>query len=85
MYFVYRKDVERRNVIRTYVKQGMAIHGKKVAYVFITCANHNETRILDDLRKENEQYGDILISIHEKDVFHLPISIFDAYLWIREH
>ena len=85
MYFVYRNDRSRRKLIRKYVKQGMKIRGKRIAYVFVTCANHNEAGILESLRKENRRYGDILISIHKDDVFHLPLTVFDAFLWVREH
>ena len=38
VYFVHVRDLERRNLIRQYVKQGMIVDGKKINYVFVVAS-----------------------------------------------
>lgn len=85
MYFVHKKDVERRQVIRKYVKQSMVVDGKKVNYIFVVASSHNDTQVINALKEENAQYGDILISKHEDNYRLVPITILDAFYWVREY
>ena len=85
MYFVHKKDVERRQVIREYVKQSMVVDGKKLNYVFVVASPLNDTQMINALNKENAQYGDILISLHEDNYRLVPITILDAFYWVREY
>lgn len=85
MYFVHKKDVERRQVIREYVKQSMVVDGKKLNYVFVVASPLNDTQMINALKEENLQYGDILISLHEDNYRLVPITILDAFYWVREY
>ena len=85
MYFVNKKDVERRQVIRKYVKQSMIVDGKKINYVFVVASPLNDTQVINTLKEENLQYGDILISLHIDDFQHLPVTVLDAFYWVREY
>ena len=85
MYFVHKKDVERRQVIREYVKQSMVVDGKKISYVFVVASPLNDTQVINALKEENLQYGDILISMHEDNYRLVPITILDAFYWVREY
>lgn len=85
MYFVHKKDVERRQVIREYVKQSMVVDGKRLNYVFVVASPLNDTQVIKALKEENAQYGDILISIHKDDFQHLPVTVLDAFYWVREY
>lgn len=85
MYFVHKGDMQRRQVIRQYVKQNMIVDGKKVSYVFVVASLLNETEVLNNLKEENLKYGDILISIHEDNYQLVPITVLDAFYWVREY
>lgn len=83
MFFTYSSDVERRNTIRRYIKQGMIVDGKVVNYVQIIAANETERIVL--FEKENEQWQDLLISHHTDIREYWPITVFDAYMWVRDY
>lgn len=85
MYVVHKKDVERRQVIREYVKQNMTVDGKKLNYVFVVASPVNDTPVINALKEENAKYGDILISLHEDNYRLVPITILDAFYWVREN
>ena len=85
MYVVHKKDVERRQVIREYVKQNMTVDGKMINYVFVVASPLNDTQVINALKEENLQYGDILISLHEDNYRLVPITILDAFYWVREY
>ena len=85
MYFVHKKDVERRQVIREYVKQSMVVDGKKLNYVFVVASPLNDTQVINALKDENSKYGDILISLHKDDFQHLTVTVLDAFYWVREY
>lgn len=85
MYFVHKKDVERRQVIREYVKQSMVVDGKKINYVIVVASPLNDTQVINALKEENDKYGDILISLHEDNYRLVPITILDAFYWVREY
>ena len=85
MYFTCRSELERRNLIRQHVKQGMIIDGMIVNYVMIVAAGANETSALDELARENDEYSDLLISLHEDTYFNWPITVLDAYMWVRDY
>ena len=85
MYFVDKKDVERRQTIREYVKQNMTVDGKMINYVFVVASSQNDTQVIDELKTENSKYGDVLISIHEDNYRLFTITILDAFYWVREY
>lgn len=85
LYFVDKKDVERRQVIREYVKQNMSVDGKRISYAFVVASPLNDTKVLDELRVENLKYGDILISMHEDNYRLFTVTILDAFYWVREY
>ena len=85
MYFVHKKEVERRQTIRKYVKQNMIVDGKKINYVFVVASLLNDTQSMNELKAENSKYGDLLISVHEDNYRLVPITILDAYYWVREY
>lgn len=83
MIFTYSGDVERRDTIRRYIKQGMIVDGKVVNYVQIIAANETDRIVL--FEKENEKWQDLLISHHKDIREEWPITIFDAYMWVRDY
>ena len=83
MFFTYRDEMERRDLIRKYVKQGMIVDGKVINYVHIIAAN--ETEQLRVYGKENEKWNDLLISHHRDIREEWPITVFDAYMWVRDY
>ena len=85
MYFTCRHELERRNLIRHYVKQNMIIDGMIVNYVMIVAAGANETSALNELKKENEEFNDMLVSLHEDNYRNWPITVLDAYMWVRDY
>lgn len=85
MYFVNKNDIERRNVIREYVKQDMVVDGKMINYVFVVASPLNDTDVMQRLKDENAIHGDILISLHDDNYRLLPITILDAFYWVREY
>ena len=85
MYFVNKYDVERRQTIREYVKQNMAVDGKKINYVFVVASPLNDTQAINELKAENSQYGDVLISIHDDNYRLITVTILDAFYWVREY
>lgn len=85
MYVVHKKDMERRQVIREYVKQSMIVDGKKLNYVFVVASPLNDTQVINALKDENSKYGDILISLHKDDFQHLTVTVLDAFYWVREY
>lgn len=85
MYFVRKDDLARRSVIREFVKQNMIVDGKKINYVFVVASPLNATNQIKELTNENALYGDILISLHEDNYRLVPITILDAFYWVREY
>ena len=82
LFFVYRRDYRRRELIRQYIKQGMVVDGKKVRYMFVVAAEEGQ---FGALKKENSVHKDILISVHVDSFANLTLSILDSYLWVRNH
>lgn len=85
MYYTCRQELDTRNLIRHYVKQGMIIDGMTVNYVMIVAAGANETDALNELKKENEEFNDLLVSLHEDNYRNWPITVLDAYMWVRDY
>ena len=82
LFFVYRRDYRRRELIRQYIKQGMVVDGEMVRYMFVVAAEEGQ---LGALKKENSAHRDILISVHVDSFANLTLSILDSYLWVRNH
>ena len=82
LFFVYRSDYRRRELIRPYIKQGLVVDGKKVRYMFVVAAEEGQ---FGALKKENSVHKDILISVHVDSFANLTLSILDSYLWVRNH
>lgn len=62
-YFVNKRDVKRRDVIRQYTKQGMMIEGKRINYVFVVACSPNDTDTIQLIHEENSINHDILVSL----------------------
>lgn len=85
MYFTCHHELERRNLIRQYVKQGMVIDGMTINYVMIVASSNNDTNTLNELKRENNEFNDLLVSMHEDNYRHWPITVLDAYMWARDN
>ena len=85
VYFVHVRDLERRNLIRQYVKQGMIVDGKKINYVFVVASPLRKKEVLHDIKEENTKNGDILLSVHEDNYPNITITHLDAMLWVRDY
>lgn len=85
LFFVRKADVSRRNLIRRHMHQGMIANNKSTNYMFVVCADHNEIETMIKLRKENEEYGDLLISVHKDTYLNLPLTMLDSFFWVREY
>lgn len=85
LYFVHQKDVERRSIIREFIKQGMIVDGERINYAFVVVSSLSDNSTMERLNQENCQHGDILISIHEDNYRLLPVTVLDAFYWVREH
>ena len=83
VYLVSQKDYERRRLIREYVKQNMIVDGKRINYVFAV-ASENETTMIP-LKKENELYHDLLVSVHVDNYANVTYTILDSFMWIRDY
>ena len=83
MFFTYHQDVERRNLIRRYIKQGMVVNGKVINYVQIIAGN--DTDLLSQYEQENSEYNDLLISLHKDIREYWTITVLDAYMWVRDY
>ena len=85
MYFLYKGDIERRKIIRRYVKQGMVVDGKKINYVFVVASPYRDKFMLKFLWAENRRFGDILVSTHEDNYSNMTITVLDAFMWVRDY
>ena len=85
MFFTYRDDSERRDMIREYIKQGMIVDGMTLNYVMVIACDVSEVDEMEQLRKENNQYGDLLVSMHKDDCALWPITVLDSFLWTRDY
>lgn len=85
MFNMMKQDLPRRNLIRGYIKQDMIVDGKRINYVFLVVSPSNDTQQIMALKNENAKYGDILISLHEDNWQLLPLTILDAFYWVREY
>ena len=85
MFFTYRNELNRRNLIRQYVKQGMIVDGMTLNYIMVVACDANENDDMERLRKENSQYGDLLISMHEDKCAYWPITVLDSFVWARDY
>lgn len=83
VYLVSRKDYERRQVIREYVKQNMTVDGRQINYVFAVAADNEMDMI--PLKKENELYHDILVSVHVDNYANVTHTILDSFMWVRDY
>ena len=83
MFFTYRDDSERRDMIREYIKQGMIVDGMTLNYVQIIATN--DTEQLRRFNQENKVNKDLLISLHMDIYEEWPLTVFDAYLWARDY
>ena len=85
MYFVNRKDLERRQFIRQYVKQGMVVDGKVINYVMVVALDENDDKARKNLTEENTKYQDLLISVHKDTYVNVTLTVLDAFLWVRDY
>ena len=76
---------EMRDLIRQLIPQNTMIHGKKVNHVFVVAYENNDRESIRRIRKENEENGDIIVSIHEDKYVLLTTTSFNAYTWIAYH
>lgn len=83
VYLVSQKDYERRQVIREYVRQNMIVDGKRINYVFAVASENDTTMI--PLKKENELYHDLLVSVHVDNYANVTYTILDSFMWIRDY
>ena len=82
LFFLYRNDFERRALIRKYIKQGVVVDSEIVKYLFVVAEEEGR---YGDLKKENDAFGDILISVHVDSFENLTVSTLDAFLWVRNY
>ncbi len=82
---VRKQDYSIRQLLRKIIPQGLVIQGKKINRVFIVSIMDNEREQIKEIRKEMEQYGDIIISRHEDAHSSIHLYVWDGYLWIRDH
>lgn len=85
LFFVFRGDKERRDIIRQNLKQGVEADGMTVNYVFVVAADYWETDVLSSLELENNIFNDILVSIHRDSYANFTITVLDSFLWVRDH
>lgn len=85
VYFLYKNDVGRRNVIRQYVKQGMMVDGQKINYVFVVASPRRDKPTMKLLRRENKRFKDILVSVHEDSYSNMTLTALDAFMWVRDY
>ena len=85
MYFTYRDEYGRRELIRQYVKQGMVVDGKTLNYVIVVASDKSETDVLERLKKENDNNQDLLVSMHKDTGAYWPITVLDSFMWARDY
>ena len=78
-------SVEMRDVIRHLIPQNTIINGRRVNHVFVVAYEDNDRESILSIRKENEEYGDIIVSLHEDKYILLTTTSFNAYTWIAYH
>lgn len=79
------KDAGIRKFIRKNVPQGIVIKGRKVNRVFVIAVRNSDKESMLLIRKEKEEHGDIIISPHQDSLAKLAQSVWDGFLWIRNH
>lgn len=83
--FVYATDFERRQLFRQYLRQGMVVHGKKINYMMIMCVEEWNVGLRRSLMRENDVYGDMMISVHKDAMIYITITALDGMMWIRDY
>ena len=76
---------EMRDVIRQLIPQNTIVNGRRVNHVFVVAYEDNDRESILSIRKENEEYGDIIVSLHEDKYILLTTTSFNAYTWIAYH
>ena len=74
-----------RQLLRKAIPQGIILQGKKVNRVFVIALADNDREGHKRIREEKYQYGDIIISRHKDSYINVPLSVWDGYIWIRDH
>ena len=85
LYLSRVNEVGIRNLIRRNVPQGVVINGKKVNRLFVIAVRNSDKSNMHFIRQEKKEYGDIIISPHQDSKSRIAISVWDGFLWIRNH
>ena len=86
MMFPVRTNLfEIRQLIRRAIPQGLIIQGKRVNRVFVIALEDNDRDGHKRIRQEKYTYGDIIISRHRDSYVNVSLSVWDGYIWIRDH
>lgn len=83
LFFVNRADVERRQIIREYIHQGMVVRKRRIHYAFVVVVSSKEE--MNEINKENEKTSDILVSVHKDSYANVTLTILDAFMWVRDY
>lgn len=85
MFPIIRNAFALRQIIRRAIPQGIMIQGKRINHVFVVAVSDDEREAMKTIRREKESYGDIVISRHYDRFALVHLSIWDGYVWVREH
>ena len=83
LFFVNRADVERRQIIREYIHQGMVVRKRRIHYAFVVVVSSKEE--MNEINKENEKNGDMLVSVHKDSYANVTLTVLDAFMWVRDY
>ena len=78
-------DAGIRKLIRRNVPQGVIVNGKRVNRVFVIAVSESDKEKLEFIQEEKAVYGDIVISLHQDSLASIAQSVWDGFLWIRNH
>lgn len=74
-----------RQLIRRAIPQGIVINGKVINRLFVIAIADNDREGQMRIREEKSRYKDIIISRHQDQYTSIPLSVWDGYIWIRDH
>lgn len=85
MFPIRKNDYQLRQLIRRAIPQGIVIEGKTINRLFVIALADHDREGYKRVREEKSNYGDIIISRHQDQYVSIPLSVWDGYIWIRDH
>lgn len=85
LYPIRCHDYPMRALLRRVIPQGVSVNNKTIHRLFIVALDDMNRSEIQWIRREKQQYGDILISRHRDSYDLVTLSVWDGFLWVNEY